>query len=139
MAVTYIVDRFLAVRLVRYSLASVVALLFDVAALYTLLQMGAPSVGASALAYGGGILVHWLISSRQVFSDRVAESGLERSKQKTLFVASAIVGLFVTSLVMTVGDFLSAPVMLAKALAVAASFTVTWALRAKMIFGVPIY
>jgi putative flippase GtrA len=122
------------VRLVRYGLASVGALAVDLGSFLALLALGVPAAGASAFGYGFGIVIHWLLSSRAVFADTVAERGRERSKQKALFVGSALIGLGLTTAIVGVADLGGIDPRLAKLAAIAASFTVTWMLRNKVVF-----
>ena len=122
------------VLLVRYLGASVIALGCDLACFLVLLQLGLPPAPAAALAYCLGIAVHWLVSSRKVFTDSVAPSGLARTRQKALFVGSALVGLAVTTGVVAGASRLGLDPRLAKLVAVGASFTVTWLLRDSVVF-----
>ena len=122
------------VLLVRYLGASVIALGCDFAAFVVLLELGVTPAPASALAYGLGIAVHWLVSSRKVFTDSVASQGPARTRQKALFVGSALVGLAVTTGVVAAASGLGLDPRLAKLVAVGASFTVTWLLRDSVVF-----
>ncbi|QYU68193.1 GtrA family protein [Leptolyngbya sp. 15MV] len=85
------------VRLVRYLLASVGALAADVGCFLALLGLGVAAAPASAVGYALGIAVHWVLSSRAVFADSVAAGGLARTRQKALFVVSALIGLALTT------------------------------------------
>ena len=125
------------VLLVRYLGASVIALGCDFACFLVLLQLGLTPAPASAVAYGLGIAVHWLVSSRKVFTDSVASEGPARTRQKALFVGSALIGLAVTTGVVAVASALGLDPRLAKLVAVAASFTVTWLLRDSVVFRRP--
>jgi putative flippase GtrA len=118
----------------RYLGASVVALGFDMGGFLLLLAAGAPAAPAAALSYSLGIVVHWLISSRAVFAAGVASRGPARTRQKALFVASALVGLALTAGVVGLGSALRLDPRLAKIAAVAVSFTATWLLRARLVF-----
>ena len=122
------------VRLVRYGLASVGALAVDLGSFLTLLALGVPAAGASAFGYGLGIVVHWLLSSRAVFADAVAQRGRERSKQKALFVASAMLGLGLTTAIVGAADLAGIDPRFAKLAAIGVSFTVTWMLRNNVVF-----
>ncbi|MBO9498220.1 MAG: GtrA family protein [Novosphingobium sp.] len=122
------------VRVVRYLLASVGALAVDMGSFLALLSVGMIAAGASAVSYSLGILAHWLLSSRTVFHDTVAPSGIERTKQKALFVGSALLGLAVTTAIVGSGDFAGLDPRLAKLVAIAASFVLTWMLRSKLVF-----
>ena len=121
-------------RLLRYLIASVGALAVDMGAFLALLALGTAPVGASALSYTLGIAAHWIMSSRAVFTESVAERGTARNRQKALFVGSALAGLAITTLVVWAGDSAGMDPRVAKLLAIAVSFTATWLLRAKVVF-----
>lgn len=120
----------------RYLAASVVALGFDMASFLVLLALGVPAAGGSALSYVLGIIVHWFISSRAVFVSGVAERGHARTRQKALFVASALVGLALTAGIVGLGSALGIDPRIAKLAAVGVSFLVTWVLRARIVFAI---
>lgn len=120
----------------RYLAASVVALGFDMASFLALLASGMAAAPAAALSYTLGIGVHWFISSRAVFVSGVAERGPARTRQKALFVASALVGLALTAGVVGLGSLLGLDPRLAKVAAVGVSFVATWLLRARIVFAV---
>jgi len=119
----------------RYLGASVVALAGDVGSFLLLLHMGMPALVATTAAYTLGILVHWLISSRLVFAGSVATFGSARHRQKALFVVAALAGLVLTMLIVGLGTRLGAGPRLAKAVAVVASFLLTWVLRRRVVFA----
>lgn len=120
----------------RYLAASVVALGFDMASFLALLAAGMPAAPAAALSYSLGIVVHWFISSRAVFVSGVAERGPARTRQKAMFVASALVGLALTAGIVGLGAALGLDPRLAKLAAVGVSFVATWLLRARIVFAV---
>ena len=122
------------VRLIRYGLASVAALAVDMGLFLALLAGGLAAAPASALGYSIGIVTHWLISSRAVFVGRVAERGPDRTRQKALFVGSALVGLALTTLIVGAGEMAGFDPRLAKLVAIGASFAATWLLRSKIVF-----
>jgi len=128
------IDRLRDIRLLRYLLASVGALAVDVGCFLLLLASNVQAAAASAIGYSAGILAHWLLSSRTVFTDSVADRGLQRTKQKALFVISALAGLALTTAIVGTADFLSFDPRPAKLIAVAASFTLTWLLRSRIVF-----
>ena len=99
-----------------------------------LLTTGLAAAPASALGYSIGIVTHWLISSRAVFVGRVAERGPDRTRQKALFVGSALVGLALTTLIVGSGEMAGFDPRLAKIVAIGASFAATWLLRSKIVF-----
>ena len=122
------------IRLLRYLLASVGALAVDVGCFLLLLTGGMAAAPASALGYSSGILAHWLLSSRTVFTDTVAERGQARTRQKALFVISALAGLALTTVIVGTADHLTFDPRLAKLIAIGASFTLTWWLRSRVVF-----
>ena len=129
-----IIRRFDLARLVRYGFASAAALAVDMGTFLLLLSMQFVAAPASAIAYSLGIVTHWLLSSRAVFTDTVAQRGPQRTRQKALFVGSALIGLALTTLIVGGGDMAGLDPRLAKLAAIAVSFTVTWLLRSKVVF-----
>lgn len=122
-------------RFVAYGFASIAALGFDVAAFMALMAAGIAAPVAAAGGYALGIVAHWFASSRVVFSGRVADAGRERTEQKGLFVASALVGLAITWGVVAIGTMFGFDARLAKLAAIAASFVVTFLLRSRFVFA----
>lgn len=122
------------VRLVRYLFASIGALAVDVACFLALLTAGMGATGASVLAYCAGIVAHWLMSSRAVFVDTVAARGNRRTRQKALFVSSALVGLLLTAAIVWLGDAMGIDPRIAKFFAIGVSFAATWLLRSTIVF-----
>lgn len=122
------------IRFVRYLVVSVGALAVDFGSFLALMALGLMAAPASALGYSLGIVAHWLMSSRAVFQDRVASSGNERSKQKALFVISALVGLALTTAIVGAADWAGIDPRLAKLAAIGVSFFATWVIRAKIVF-----
>lgn len=120
--------------LVRYILASVGALAVDMGTFLALLSAGVPPVAASAMGYGIGIMVHWILSSRKVFAEQVAESGIARTRQKAMFVVSALIGLGVTTLIVGGASAAGLDPRAAKLCAIVVSFAVTWLLRKRVVF-----
>jgi putative flippase GtrA len=119
----------------RYLVASVGALGLDMAVFMASLALGAPPVLAAAGGYGSGIGAHWLLSSRAVFTGRLAEKGKARRQQQALFLASALVGLALTMGIVGIGSLFGADPRLAKLAAIAVSFQATYILRRKVVFA----
>jgi len=122
------------VRFLRYLIASAGALAVDMGSFLALLALGVWPAAASAASYSLGILAHWLLSSRTVFADSVAERGPQRNRQKALFVVSALAGLALTTAMVGLGDLAGIDPRLAKLAAIAASFLLTWGLRVRVVF-----
>ncbi|MBB3859912.1 putative flippase GtrA [Novosphingobium hassiacum] len=129
-----IIDRLRQVMLLRYLLASVGALAVDMGSFLGLLAAGTVPVLASALGYSLGIVAHWLLSSRTVFMDSVAQDRVTRTRQKALFVGSALAGLALTTLIVGAGTAIGIDSRLSKIVAIGASFMVTWLLRKRIVF-----
>lgn len=122
------------VRFIRYLLASVGALAVDMGFFLALLAGGMWATGASAIAYCAGIAAHWLLSSRAVFVGNVAQRGRARTRQKGLFVVSALAGLAITTTIVWGGGQAGVDPRIAKLLAIGLSFAATWMLRSKVVF-----
>ncbi|MEE4201570.1 GtrA family protein [Erythrobacter sp.] len=126
--------RFANDRFARYVAASVSALAIDVASFLALLAIGTAAAPASAVGYSLGIAAHWLISSRAVFQGHVAAPGMARTRQKALFVTSALIGLVLTTIIVGVGDWSGVEPLIAKGAAIAISFFATWLIRSRVVF-----
>lgn len=126
--------RFADTRFVRYLFASAGALAVDMGSFLALLKLGAWPAGAGALGYAAGIVAHWLLSSRTVFSDSVADRGGARHRQKALFVGSALLGLALTTIIVWAGHAGGIDPRLAKLAAIAVSFAATWLVRSRIVF-----
>jgi putative flippase GtrA len=126
--------RFRNAVLLRYFLASALALAADMAVYMLLVRFGVPAALAAVPGYAGGIVVHWLVSSRAVFAHGVAARGPARTRQKALFVGSALFGLALTTAVVGTADALGCDPLAAKLVAIATSFAFTWMLRETVVF-----
>lgn len=119
----------------RYILSSAGALAVDMSLFMALFHLGVFPAAASALGYMSGIVAHWLLSSRTVFADTVAERGRGRDRQKALFLGSAFVGLAITTATVGIGDLAGLDPRLAKLVAIAISFQATYVMRKKVVFA----
>jgi putative flippase GtrA len=124
-----------ALRFARYLGASVVALAADVGLFLMFLAAGLFAPAASAASYCVGIAVHWLISSRFVFSATAAPAGAERWRQKLLFLMSAVVGLTLTVAIVSGAEVAGIDPRIAKMIAIVVSFTTTYFLRRTVVFA----
>lgn len=118
----------------RYLLVSVGALAVDMGVFLAILNISGRAAAASAIGYSCGIITHWLLSSRKVFADRVASGGFDRTRQKAMFVISALIGLGLTVVIVWSADQMGFDPRLAKLLAIAASFFTTYLLRNHLVF-----
>ncbi|GAC1406461.1 MAG: hypothetical protein NVSMB69_06050 [Novosphingobium sp.] len=131
---TPLLQRLRQVTLLRYAIASLGALAIDYGSFLALLDLHVRPAPASALGYTLGIIAHWLLSSRKVFADQIAPSGLARTRQKALFLASALIGLALTTLIVGTSTRFGADPRIANQRAIDPSFTVTWLLRQRVVF-----
>jgi len=106
----------------------------DIACFLALLALGTWPATASAIGYCAGIAAHWLLSSRAVFADVVAARGLARTRQKAMFVISALLGLMLTTGIVWASDAAQIDPRAAKLVAIGVSFAATWLLRSKIVF-----
>ena len=115
----------------RYLLASVCALACDFLVFLGMSRAGVWPMGAAAMGYCAGLLLHWLLSVRFVF----LRDGDASPAQCAGFALSALVGLAVTTLL--VGGFtaLGLPPATARALAVPVSFLAVYAIRRYGVFA----
>jgi len=119
----------------RYVAVSIGALAADMTVFLLLLEIGMPAMAASAVGYSIGIFAHWILSSRKVFHDRVSEKGtIARTQQKAMFLASALMGLVLTMIVVGAGTALGIDARIAKVVAIGTSFMLTYLLRNVVIF-----
>ncbi len=114
--------------------ASIFALGVDFGLFLLALYWGFHAVGASVIGYCSGIVAHWFVSSRLVFASEAQTVGQERAKQKALFLMSALVGLAITTGIVGLGSLLGILPLVAKLIAVAVSFQVTYILRKTIVF-----
>jgi putative flippase GtrA len=127
-------DRLRQITLIRYGAASIGALAVDMALFLALLAVGLEAAAASAIGYSAGIVAHWILSSRKVFTDAIAKEGAARTHQKAMFVVSALIGLAITTVIVSLITALHGDPRLAKLVAISASFTATWLLRKHLVF-----
>jgi putative flippase GtrA len=122
------------VTYIRYIAASAGALAVDLGIFMALIAW-LPPMQASVVGYTAGILAHWLLSSRTVFSDTLAVRGRSRGRQQALFLVSALLGLALTALIVGMGDMMGTDPRLAKLAAIAISFQATYLLRKAVVFS----
>ena len=129
-----VLQRLSSLVILRYLLASAGALAVDMGCFLALLATGMVAAPASAIGYAAGILAHWLLSSRAVFTGRVAENGFARTRQKAFFVISALAGLALTTAIVAASDAGGIDPRLGNLVAIVMSFALTWWLRNRLVF-----
>jgi putative flippase GtrA len=121
-------------QLSRYALVSVLALALDFAVFLLVNRTIGLATLAGVVGYGCGIILHYYLSRRFVF----AAAGSQKSAHRLFseFVASGLVGLAVTAgvIALATGPLGLSPIM-AKVLAVAASFVGVYVIRRTIVFA----
>lgn len=130
-----LMQKLLQITFLRYVGASAIALAGDVGLFNLFLLAGWEPAAAAAASYGAGIVIHWLISSRLVFIEGARTAGLDRVRQKGLFLGSAFVGLGLTVAIVWAGDTAGLDANLAKLAAIGVSFAATYVLRKTLVFA----
>ncbi|APZ99794.1 hypothetical protein BWQ93_15860 [Sphingopyxis sp. QXT-31] len=128
-------QKLMQVTFLRYVAASAIALVGDVGLFNLFLLAGWLPAAAAAASYGAGIVIHWLISSRLVFVEGARTAGMDRVRQKGLFLGSAFVGLGLTVAIVWAGDSAGLDANLAKLVAIGVSFVATYVLRKTLVFA----
>lgn len=132
--ITALLARFGDITLLRYGMASIVALAADMGSFLGLLALNLPPIAAATLGYCLGIIIHWLLSSRLVFADHVADRGVQRTQQKAMFLMSALIGLGLTALIVWGASASGSDARIGKIAAIIISFAVTYMLRKSVVF-----
>ena len=115
----------------RYLLASICALASDMALFLALDQGGASPLLAAFGGYAGGLLVHWIISIRFVFDTGTGPTHAQRAG----FVASALLGMGLTLLLVGGLSALGLAPALAKLVSIPVSFLTVYAIRRHAVFA----
>lgn len=129
------VPRSLITRFLRYGFASATGTMIDLSLYAGLIAAGMVAGLAAALGYATGTVWHWLVSSRIVFADRLAKPGRNRARQQVWFAASALLGLGLTTAIVTSMTGLGFGPAPAKFAAMCAAFTTVWLVRLLFVFG----
>ncbi|HKT78543.1 MAG TPA: GtrA family protein [Sphingobium sp.] len=115
----------------RYLLASICALCADMLLFLLLLRLNLHPALAGFAGYSLGLLLHWLISIRFVFlSDRRATHA-----QRIGFIVSALIGLGITTSLISGLSAAGLAPAIAKLMAVPVSFLSVYAIRKYGVFG----
>lgn len=116
----------------RYVLASTLALAADIGSFLLLLRLSVAPVAAAVAGYGVGLCLHWLVSSRAVFTD--APDARHPWRRKAMFAASALAGLAITAMIVAASDASGIDPRWGKAVAVLASFHIVYLIRKHHVF-----
>lgn len=114
----------------RYLVASVVALCGDMLLFLSLLKTDVTPAVAGFIGYAGGLLLHWMISIRFVFIPTSPTHG-----QRLGFVVSAIIGLAITTGLISAATAAGLGPAAAKLIAIPVSFLSVYAIRKYGVFS----
>ena len=115
----------------RYLLASICALCADMLLFLALLRLDVHPAVAGFAGYSFGLLLHWLISIRFVF-----QSGRRATHaQRAGFIVSALIGLGITTSLISGLSAVGLAPAIAKLMAVPVSFLSVYAIRKYGVFG----
>lgn len=115
-----------------YLAASGIACAADFCVTVGFSRVGAPAALAATVGYLVGIVLHWVLSTRFVFSAALSLSA--RRKQKALFLLTGLLGLSVTVAIYTYACAIGIGPIEAKLLAVLGSFSITYLSRRYLVF-----
>lgn len=118
----------------RYALVSATALTLDTLVTLNLAWSGVAPAFSAAAGYSLGLALHWVLSTRFVFSAEVAETQAARARQAALFIISGLGGLAFTVATFTGAVGMGLPASISKALAVGVSFCIVYLIRRHIIF-----
>ncbi|WP_245755730.1 GtrA family protein [Qipengyuania nanhaisediminis] len=121
-------------RLARYMVASFAGTIVDLGGFLLLYANGMAPVGAATASYILGVAIHWIVSSRFVFADRLARPGMARGAQQVLFVLSALAGLAITAGIVWFAGEAEVDPRIGKLVAMGASFLAVWTIRLLFVF-----
>lgn len=132
-----LVTRVLRWRLARYVVASASGTVVDLASFLALFETGVPAVAAAVTGYIIGMVLHWFVSSRFVFPDRLGAPGWRRGSQQVLFAISALIGLLLTAGIVWAFEQAGSDPRLGKLVAMGTSFACVFLMRLLVVFRQP--
>jgi len=115
----------------RYLVASIIALCGDMLLFLGLLKADATPAAAGFVGYAGGLLLHWLISVRFVFMPAEGPT----HGQRFGFVVSAVIGLAITTGLISAATAAGLGPAAAKLIAIPVSFLSVYAIRKYGVFS----
>lgn len=124
----------LALRFVRYFVASLGALAVDMGSFLLLLETALFAGLSAAIAFVLGTIVQWVLVSRTAFADRTAASGRQRARQRAFFFATTFAGLTLTTGMVSAATIMGMNVLAAKILAVGITFITIYFVRKHFVF-----
>ena len=129
-----LVAPFIEVQFLRYAISAVGAMAVDVGCFVIFLGQGLAAGPAAAIAYAAGMVVNWWLVSRGVFEMGLAPRGNARTRQLMLFFGTTLAGLALTTATVSVLTAAGVLALVAKAVAIAISFFLNWAVRKYFVF-----
>ena len=120
----------------RYLAASVAALALDAGLLWVCTaQLAWPVWLAGAVAYGGGLVLIYLLSVRWVFTDRADRKVRRAGAEFTVFALLGLVGLVLNSATLTVATAVGLSLPVAKAISAGIGFVANFVSRKMVLFS----
>lgn len=117
-----------------YAAVSALALTVDVAILYlTAVRLEMPGYLAAALAYAAGLVVHYLLAVRWVFTYRRMAS--QRRTEATVYALTGLAGILLSAGIVHVGGLLGQSLAVSKLAAIAVSFIAVFLIRKVTLFS----
>jgi len=117
-----------------YTCVSGIAWLVDVAILYlATLQLGMPAYLAAAIAYAIGLVVHYVLSVRYVFTYR-RMAGYSRT-EILVYALTGLAGIALSSGIVHIGDLLDLPLIASKIIATLFTFFAVFVIRKMALFS----
>lgn len=125
--------RALVPQLSRYALVSALALGLDFSVFLALNSAIGHATISGVVGYACGIVLHYQLSRLFVFAPAASEKSAHRRFVE--FIASGLVGLAVTAVVIAAGTGLGLSPIVAKVMAAGASFLGVYAIRRTVVFA----
>tara|TARA_A100001391_G_scaffold273_3_gene681 strand:+ start:5542 stop:5955 length:414 start_codon:yes stop_codon:yes gene_type:complete len=129
-----VIAPFLEAQFLRYAICAVGAMAVDVGSFVILLGQGMSAGLSAALAYAIGTMANWWLVSRGVFDEALAARGPARLRQQFLFYGTTLVGLALTTMIVSVLVATGMVPIVTKAIAIVVSFFLNWSVRKYLVF-----
>ncbi len=121
-------------EILLYIAVSAIAWLVDVAVLYfAAILMGMPAYLAAALGYAVGLLVHYALSVRYVFTYRRMAG--RRHAEMLLYALTGVLGIALSAGIVHIGTLLGLTLIVSKLIATGVTFIAVFIIRKRVLFS----